>query len=77
MGARAFGWEDAVDDEPEVLAIKMEERLGALLSKCLGEYVAYVEWFSGVLKEAGVGRLPVFFADFDVASPMIPPPPQA
>ena len=78
-GARVFGWEDAPRKSPPRLARMFVERFPRLAADGTGMDYAYAGWFAAMLGAAEHGRLPVFYADYelDLSGLDMPPPPPA
>lgn len=72
-----FGWDDARAKKPRQLARMFVERFPRIAEAGRGEDRAYADWFAGMLAAARKGRLPVFFADYEIdLSSLSPPPPK-
>ena len=78
-GAQMFGWKDATGKSPTELAKLFVERFPEIAERGKGRDQAYADWFSGIMATAEAGRLPVFFADYeiDLSGVSVPPPPTA
>ena len=75
--APPFGWDDARGRKPRQLARMFVERFPRIAEAGRGEDRAYADWFAGMLAAARKGRLPVFFADYEIdLSSLSPPPPK-
>ena len=76
-GARIFDWEDAPRRSPRQLAQMFIERFPRLASESIGMDYAYAGWFVAVLGAVEHGRLPAFYADYelDLSQLDLPPPP--
>lgn len=75
-GVELFGWKDALDKNPKELAQLFVERFPDIAERGKGRDQAYADWFAGIMATAEAGRLPIFFADFDIdLSGVSAPPP--
>ena len=76
-GPRFFEWEDAHRKSPRQLALMFIGRFPQLASGSIGMDYAYAGWFAALLGAVEYGRLPVFYADYelDLARLDMPPPP--
>ena len=76
-GARLFGWDDAPGKRPPQLARMFVERLPQLAADGAGMDYPYAGWFAALLGAVEHGRLPVFYADYelDLSGLDMPPPP--
>ncbi len=76
-GPRVFEWEDAPRRSPRQLAQMFIERFPQLASDSIGMDYAYAGWFAALLGAVEHGRLPVFYADYelDLSGLDLPPPP--
>jgi ADP-ribosylglycohydrolase len=74
---RFFGWADASGKNARQLAQMFISRFPDMARKGSGRDHPYAGWFVGILGAAENGRLPVFFADYDLDSveTEMPPPP--
>lgn len=74
---RYFGWSDAPGKSARQLAQLFLERFPDLARRGTGRDRPYAGWFVGMLGAAESGRLPVFFADWDLdpVDAEMPPPP--
>ncbi len=72
-----FGWKDAPGKSARQLAQLFLERFPELAKRGAGRDRPYAGWFVGMLGAAENGRLPIFFADWDLDPVEIemPPPP--
>ena len=77
--AQMFGWEDAHDKNAKDLAQLFVERFPEIAERGKGRDQAYADWFAGIMATAEAGRLPIFFADYeiDLSGVSVPPPPKA
>jgi hypothetical protein len=73
---RFFGWADASGKNARQLAQMFITRFPNLAKKGAGRDRPYAGWFVGMLGTAENGRLPIFFADYDLESTEseMPPP---
>lgn len=76
QGSELFGWKDAAGKTPQELALVFIERFPDLARRGMGRDQAYADWFAGMMVTAATGRLPIFFADFDLdlSKISVPPP---
>ena len=76
-GARIFGWEDAPRKSPRQLAQMFIGRFPRLATESIGMDYAYAGWFVALLGAVEQGRLPAFYADYelDLSQLDLPPPP--
>lgn len=65
-GARFFDWEDAPCRSPRQLARMFIERFPRLAGESTGMDHAYAGWFVAALGAVEHGRLPAFYADYDL-----------
>ena len=65
-GARFFEWEDAPRKSPRQLAQMFIERFPQLASDSIGMDYAYAGWFAAALGAVQHGRLPTFYADYEL-----------
>lgn len=74
---RFFDWDDSPGMNARQLAHAFVERFPDLASKGAGQDRAYAGWFVSMLGRAENGRLPVFFADYEIGpgEEEMPPPP--
>ena len=80
-GAALFGWKDVDthDKNAKDLAQLFVERFPEIAERGKGRDQAYADWFAGIMTTAEAGRLPIFFADYeiDLSGVSVPPPPKA
>ena len=77
-GNRLFEWEDVGGKSAGQSARMFVERFPEMARRGLGHDEAYADWFAGMMATANTGRLPVFFADYniDLSEVSVPRPPK-
>lgn len=75
--AAPFGWWDAGDLRASDLARRFVEQFPEIAARGAGSDSAYADWYAGMMVTAETGRIPVFFADYeiDISKVVVPPPP--
>ncbi|MCY4056899.1 MAG: hypothetical protein OXG44_02745 [Gammaproteobacteria bacterium] len=75
--AAPFGWRDAGDLGEADLALRFVEQFPGIAARGAGFDRAYADWYAGMMVTAETGRIPVFFADYeiDISGVMVPPAP--
>lgn len=66
---RYFGWEDAGEDTPGLLADKFEARFPDLCELCRGANYAFSGWLTYAIGMADGEHLPVMYSDYDDFEP--------
>ena len=72
-----FGWKDAGGKSESELARMFVERFPEMAARGKGPDPAYADWFAGIMVTAETGRVPVFYADYeiDLSDVSVPPSP--
>lgn len=72
-----FDWSDSPGKSARQLAQMFIDRNGEKMRECAGRDWPYVAWFVEMLGAAEHGKLPVFFADYELTHTPdeLPPPP--
>ncbi|MFN3327058.1 MAG: hypothetical protein ACK5AZ_26500 [Bryobacteraceae bacterium] len=76
---RFFGFSDAPGKSARELAVMFIERFPRIAERSVGRDWAYAGWLTEALGAAEHGRLPIFFADYELhptTEEMPPPPPR-
>jgi hypothetical protein len=72
QGAAVFGWEDATEDTPEVLARKFIERFPEVAAAGKGSDPAYADWYRRMLELTAPAGTIYAVADWDVEDDRVP-----